>query len=179
MTDGRKGQSPMQYSNRGSRDASFPGPAASLHRLKTADGVQTCPCEKYRTLCRAAAARRSVHGCSGSARTQSARKFDLYRRAEGRASAEHRQPQVAMRRLQISGLRQVGLDSQYCAPNTWGDSVLTLFEYGGRRCLAVGVTLEEDGALFPDAPTLRGIKHHWRAFHAPRLRALHYHAVRR
>ncbi len=47
--------------------------------------------------------------------------------------------------------------------NTWGDSVLTfILEQAGARCLAEvkDVTLEEDGtALFPDAPTLRGIKH--------------------
>lgn len=46
---------------------------------------------------------------------------------------------------------------------TRGDSRFDFyFEYGGQPCLAEvkGVTLEQDGVVrFPDAPTLRGVKH--------------------
>lgn len=58
------------------------------------------------------------------------------------------------RTMQVEGLRR---------EKTYGSSRFDLyFEKDGRKCFmeVKGVTLEEDGvALFPDAPTERGVKH--------------------
>ena len=74
------------------------------------------PCEKYRTLCRAAAARRSGMAAAVRRGRKAQDKIRPYRRAEGRASAEHRQPGAQCGGTGISGLRRVRLDSQRTAP---------------------------------------------------------------
>lgn len=91
-------------------------------------------------------------------------KFDLIAVQKGALllNIDSQAPNAAAREFLASG--GLGWIPSVLRPEyTWGDSRFDFYlEHGGRRCLAEvkGVTLEEDGtALFPDAPTLRGIKH--------------------
>ena len=163
LTDGRKGQSAMQYSN------VIPGrfvsrPNRFLAQVKTADGVQTCHVKNTgrcaELLLPGAPVWLQRFGADAKRKT----KFDLIAVQKGALllNIDSQAPNAAAREFLASG--GLGWIPSVLRPEyTWGDSRFDFYlEHGGRRCLAEvkGVTLEEDGtALFPDAPTLRGIKH--------------------
>ena len=153
----------MQYSN------VIPGrfvsrPNRFLAQVKTADGVQTCHVKNTgrcaELLLPGAPVWLQRFGADAKRKT----KFDLIAVQKGALllNIDSQAPNAAAREFLASG--GLGWIPSVLRPEyTWGDSRFDFYlEHGGRRCLAEvkGVTLEEDGtALFPDAPTLRGIKH--------------------
>ena len=152
----------MQYSN------VIPGrfvsrPNRFLAQVKTADGVQTCHVKNTgrcaELLLPGAPVWLQRFGTDAKRKT----KFDLIAVQKGALllNIDSQAPNAAAREFLASG--GLGWIPSVLRPEyTWGDSRFDFYlEHGGRRCLAEvkGVTLEEDGtALFPDAPTLRGIK---------------------
>lgn len=153
----------MQYSN------VVPGrfvsrPNRFLAQVETADGVQTCHVKNTgrcaELLLPGAPVWLQRFGADAKRKT----KFDLIAVQKGALllNIDSQAPNAAAREFLASG--GLGWIPSVLRPEyTWGDSRFDFYlEHGGRRCLAEvkGVTLEEDGtALFPDAPTLRGIKH--------------------
>ncbi len=153
----------MQYSN------VIPGrfvsrPNRFLAQVKTADGVQTCHVKNTgrcaELLLPGAPVWLQRFGTDAKRKT----KFDLIAVQKGALllNIDSQAPNAAAREFLASG--GLGWIPSVLRPEyTWGDSRFDFYlEHGGRRCLAEvkGVTLEKDGtALFPDAPTLRGIKH--------------------
>ncbi len=151
----------MQYSNM------IPGrfvsrPNRFLAQVETADGVQTCHVKNTgrcaELLLPGAPVWLQRFGADAKRKT----KFDLIAVQKGALllNIDSQAPNAAARNWPPAGR----LDSQRTAPRIHLGRFRFDFylEHGGRRCLAEvkGVTLEEDGtALFPDAPTLRGIKH--------------------
>jgi sugar fermentation stimulation protein A len=135
--------------------------------VETSDGVQTCHVKNTGRCAELLVSGARVYLAEASPTAVRKTRFDLVAVEKGDLliNMDSQAPNQAAREfLQGGGLQHLfGTPTLVRAETTWGDSRFDFYLESAQTRAFVevkGVTLEQNGvALFPDAPTQRGIKH--------------------